>query len=187
MIIDKRGKMKNNVETNTEAYAPDYNISDWDFPLWSEILPRLWVGGTDDDDTLEYRTHLDQDRNITKDDFDTVITLYAWARPTDWLVEELRYGFYDSEISHIDMPTLINAVNHAYDAWVSGKRVLIRCQAGLNRSGLTATLVLMQAGFTAKDAIALLRAKRTHHVLCNEQFETFLLALDVAKEINEKE
>ena len=32
------------------SYAPVHNI-DWDFPLWSEILPGLFLGGTDDDDT----------------------------------------------------------------------------------------------------------------------------------------
>ena len=67
-----------------DGFAPVHEINDWDFPLWSEILPGLWTGGTDDYDTIDYVADTKQPRNITQDDFDTVVTLYAWARPADW-------------------------------------------------------------------------------------------------------
>jgi hypothetical protein len=62
----------------TASYAPVHDIN-WDFPLWSEILPGLFLGGTDDDDTIEDAANINTPRNITKDNFDTVVTLYAFA------------------------------------------------------------------------------------------------------------
>ena len=165
------------IET-TAGYAPAHEIDDWDFPLYSEILPGLWVGGTDDMDTIEYSGNLHADKAITKKDFDAVVTLYAWANPVDWMVEEMRFGFYDSDVEHIDREALASAVGFARSKWKSGKKVLIRCQAGLNRSGLTAALVLMQSGYTADEAITLLRTKRTKYVLINKEFEAFLRALN---------
>jgi len=165
------------IETN-EGYAPAHEIDDWDFPLYSEILPGLWVGGTDDLDTIEYSENLHAPKAIAKKDFDAVVTLYAWANPVDWMVEELRFGFYDSDVEHIDREALASAVGFAHRKWQAGKKVLIRCQAGLNRSGLTAALVLMQSGYTADEAITLLRGKRSKYVLCNGEFEAFLRTLN---------
>ena len=162
----------------SEGYAPAHQIDDWDFPLHSEILPGLWVGGTDDMDTIEYSGNLHAPKEITKKEFDAVVTLYAWANPVDWMVEEMRFGFYDSDVDHIDREALASAVGFARSKWKSGKKVLIRCQAGLNRSGLTAALVLMQSGYTADEAIALLRDKRSKYVLCNGEFEAFLRTLN---------
>ena len=165
------------IETN-EGHAPAHEIIDWDFPLHSEILPGLWVGGTDDLDTIEYSKDLHAPKEITKKDFDAVVTLYSWANPVDWLVEELRFGFYDSDVAHIDREALASAVGFARRKWQAGKKVLIRCQAGLNRSGLTAALVLMQSGYTADEAINLLRTKRSKYVLINKEFEEFLRTLN---------
>lgn len=164
-----------------EGFAPAHEIDNWDFPLWSEILPGFWMGGTDDDDTIDFAVDTNKSRKITKDHFDTVVTLYAWALPTDWLVDELRFGFYDSDINHIDMKRLEQVVDYAHAAWKNGNKVLVRCQAGLNRSGLTAALVLMKDGYSAKDAINLLRTNRTKWALCNRQFEEFLLTKDATQ------
>jgi protein-tyrosine phosphatase len=94
------------------------------------------------------------------------------------MVEEMRFGFYDSDVDHINREALASAVGFARRKWQAGKKVLIRCQAGLNRSGLTAALVLMQSGYTADEAITLLRDKRTKYVLCNGEFEAFLRTLN---------
>ncbi|HEY7821189.1 MAG TPA: dual specificity protein phosphatase family protein, partial [Acidimicrobiia bacterium] len=53
--------------------------------------------------------------------------------------------------------------------------VLIRCQAGVNRSGLVSALVLMLDGYRAEEAIALLRQRRSPVVLSNRHFERWLL------------
>jgi len=159
---------------DTSLYAPVHDIG-FDFPLWSEILPGLWLGGTDDNDTIETGVDTYKPRMITKNDFDTVITLYSWAQPVDWLVEEVRYGFYDSEISHIDFAAVERAADFAYQAWKSGKRVLIRCQAGINRSGLVMAHVLMKDKYKAREAIDLMREKRSKAVLLNRHFVDYLV------------
>ena len=162
---------------DTSLYAPVHDIG-WDFPLWSEILPGLWLGGTDDDDTIETGVDTYKPRMITKDDFDTVVTLYSWAQPVDWLVEEVRYGFYDSEIGHIDFSAVERAADFAYQAWKSGKRILIRCQAGINRSSLVMAHVLMKDRYTAREAIDLMREKRSKAVLLNKHFVDYLVMSD---------
>ena len=73
--------------------------------------------------------------------------------------------------------------NQAHKDWKSGKRVLIRCQAGLNRSGLVTALVLIKDGYSAKDAIALMRDKRSKDVLMNPLFEEWLLSKDHSIEL----
>jgi Dual specificity phosphatase, catalytic domain len=66
-------------------------------------------------------------------------------------------------------------------AWVNEKRALgptlVHCQAGLNRSGLIAGLALIRSGIAPRDAIALLRQKRSSDVLFNKAFEQWLLGL----------
>ena len=165
------------IAEDKNLYAPVHDIG-WDFPLWSEILPGLWLGGTDDDDTIETGVDTYKPRMITKDDFDTVVTLYSWAQPVDWLVEEVRYGFYDSEISHIDFDAVERASVFAHSAWKSGKRVLIRCQAGINRSSLVMAHVLMKDKYTAREAIDLMREKRSKAVLLNRHFVDYLVMSD---------
>jgi protein-tyrosine phosphatase len=56
---------------------------------------------------------------------------------------------------------------------------LVRCLAGLNRSGLVLTLVMIMAGYSAIDAIEQIRIKRSEWVLHNPDFERWLLELDV--------
>ena len=155
--------------------APQHEI-DWNFPLWSEILSGLWLGGTDDFDTIEYEANNYGPREITRKEFDVVVTLYAWARPVDWFVEEVRYGFYDDN-SSFDEAALMRAAKYAHEQWKSGKNVLVRCQAGINRSGLTMGIVLMLEGYTAEQAIELMRTKRSSAVLINPSFEKYLREL----------
>ena len=69
--------------------APRSYTIDYPKSLWSEVLPNLWQGGTDDDDIHDQLAT----PMITKKDFDFVITAYAWANPVDWFVKELRFGF----------------------------------------------------------------------------------------------
>ena len=54
----------------------------------------------------------------------------------------------------------------------------ILCRLGLNRSALLTGLVLMDEGYRAKDAIALMRHLRSPYVLENETFGGYLFAED---------
>jgi hypothetical protein len=140
-------------------------------PLWSEILPDLWMGGTADNDVTSLGTN---EPAITPADFDTVVTLYAWAGPVDWYVKEVRLGFFDHSEVDLDEHDLAHAVRAAYRDWKRGKRVLVRCQAGWNRSGLIMALVLMLDGQSPDEAIDLLRTRRSPFALCNSDFVSWL-------------
>lgn len=146
--------------------------------LWNEIVPGLWQGGTDDLDVVHEARRGRSDAQIQEKHFDTVITLYAWAQPVDWFVKELRYGFWDSDEHPFPIERVLEVAQDAYIEWQSGRKVLIRCQAGWNRSGLITALVLMMAGYPADEAISLIREKRSKYALCNRSFEAWLRNLD---------
>ncbi len=109
-------------------------------------------------------------------------TLYANAEPVDWFVKEVRLGFYDSAMGDFNPETeLEDVVKMAHKDWKSGKRVLIRCQAGLNRSGIVMALVLIREGYSPEEAITVMREKRSEAVLCNKHFVDYLLGLNEDK------
>ena len=142
-------------------------------PLYSEVAPNLFMGGTDDVATIDQVQPL---RNFEgNNEFDCVVTLYAWAAPANWGVEERRFGFPDSSIIEEYIPTIVELAHWAHSKWAAGKRVNIRCQAGLNRSGLVTALTLMISGMSADEAIDTLRAKRSSYALCNGEYEHWLL------------
>jgi protein-tyrosine phosphatase len=66
----------------------------------------------------------------------------------------------------------------AHADWKQGKKTLIRCQAGWNRSGLLMALVLIREGLTAEEAIFKIRDKRSHNALCNTTFAKWLMNTD---------
>jgi hypothetical protein len=141
--------------------------------LYSMIAPNLFQGGTDDLDVI----HLAQTNNRPRTDlpFDAIVTMYAWARPADWQVQEFRYGVDDAAITDIDLNRLRQAVEFGYDRWKQGDRVLVRCQAGLNRSGLVLALILIKDGLTPSEAIAQIRQNRGEDALFNNNFHNWLM------------
>ncbi|MEN9342435.1 MAG: hypothetical protein RIR24_22 [Actinomycetota bacterium] len=148
--------------------------------LWDEVLPGLWLGGTHDEHDLRLQARYGSDLPpITTEDFQTVVTMYAWAMPADWFVKELRYGIYDGDMTDFESSDLHELVATAHRDWKAGKKVLIRCQAGINRSGLIMALVLIRDGMNPEEAIELMRTKRARSVLRNRVFEDWLKAVNV--------
>ncbi len=142
-------------------------------PLYSEVAPNLFMGGTDENATIDQAQKLRHFEG--SNEFDCVVTLYAWAAPANWGVEERRFGFPDANIIEEYIPTIIELAQWAHAKWVAGKKVNIRCQAGLNRSGLVTALTLMLSGLSAEEAIKTLRTKRSSYALCNIEYEHWLL------------
>lgn len=137
----------------------------FDVPYVSQITDDLWTGGC-------------TDGLVLPDVIAHVVSLYPWERYT--VQHEVRsvlsvvmYDSTDQGYEQVD----------AIAAWINVCRkdgpTLVHCQAGLNRSGLTAARALMLGGMTATEAIALLREKRSPAVLCNGSFEAYLRTLDV--------
>jgi hypothetical protein len=159
--------------------APDWGKNYGIRELWSEVAPGLFVGGTHDLDTVDvprdsirkmHAFDIMDSAEITPDEFDCVVTMYAWARPVDWGVEELRWGIMDSPTAGVDMESLRETVVWAHRRWKAGKRVLVRCQAGLNRSSLVAGLVLVRDGWSGAEAIDKIRRGRSDSCLFNTKF-----------------
>ena len=147
-------------------------MSQYPTSLYSEIAPNLFMGGTADEDVIHQAAPYNKAR--TDLPFDAIITMYAWANPADWKVQEFRYGIYDSAISEIDLDRLKQTVEFGYNRWLSGDRLLVRCQAGLNRSGLITTLILMMKELHPTSAINLIRDKRTPFALFNKNYVSWL-------------
>jgi protein-tyrosine phosphatase len=61
-----------------------------------------------------------------------------------------------------------------HSQWKLGKVVAGKCQAGLNRSSLVVALVLLKEGYSATDAIDLIRKKRSKYALFNTYFVDFI-------------
>ena len=150
---------------DSSAWWPDYAPD--------EILPRLWQGGTECGDVIGQPAPAGHYRSGFP--FDLVVTLYADAQPAPWEVEELRYGFPDSVLTPGAIRQAVALSAYAHDRWQAGGRVLIRCQAGVNRSGLVMALTLMRAGYQAGEAIALIRARRGPAALSNRHFTRWLI------------
>ena len=142
----------------------------------AELLPGLFMGGTDDDHLIgRDLSRADLQKSSRHYPFDVVVTLFVYALPAPSGIEEIRYGFPDASLDESTIPALVRISGIAYDRWTADKRVFIRCQSGINRSGLVAALVLMRSGFTAEGAIRLIRQERDPVAMCNEHFEQFLL------------
>lgn len=91
----------------------------------------------------------------------------------------IRLGFDDD--TYRPIPPEAGKIFHAHaqqlgKAALSGRKVLITCAMGLNRSGLITALTLMH-GYRMRpsDAIKLIRGRRSKDCLCNPMFEQWLL------------
>lgn len=146
---------------------------DEDVPLYSEILPALWQGGTEDDDNIYHG----QKRLPTMNDpkpFDAVVSLCAYTQPVGWLTKEFRYGFADGPVEPEVYQECERIADWAHSEWKLGSKVLIRCQAGLNRSGLITSLVLLREGMDLAQILELIRSKRGEFALSNKYFVEYL-------------
>lgn len=135
----------------------------FDVPFISEIAENLWQGGC-------------KNGLILPEFIDHVVSLYPWEEYDTQreLLTNLQIAMFDSEDQTFEELDSIAR-------WINEKRktgvVLVHCQAGLNRSSLVACRALMLEGMTAKQAIALIREKRSPACLCNKAFERHLLQI----------
>lgn len=136
----------------------------FDVPFISEITDNLYVGGC-------------EDRLILPSNIQHVVSLYPWEqyRIKHQIKSSTSIWMFDAE-GDVDVK-LIAGIARWVRTCVSDGPTLVHCQAGLNRSNLVAARFLMMQGRSAEEAIALLREKRSPAVLCNESFESALLAL----------
>lgn len=130
-------------------------------PLISHVAGDLYQGGC-------------IDGTVLGSEFDVIVSLYPWERyRIDKGVERWEFRMYDGV--EVDEQTIQDAADIVNASLDSGLRVLVHCQAGLNRSGVVTAKALIDRGMHPEDAIRLLRSKRDSAVLCNKTFERWLL------------
>jgi protein-tyrosine phosphatase len=98
----------------------------------------------------------------------------SWVEPMTWMSFTSQLRVPDAAIEDIDLDRLKQAVEFGYNRWMAGDRVLVRCQAGLNRSGLVTALILMSTGLDAETAIEQIRKNRAEIALFNEDYVRWL-------------
>ena len=140
--------------------------------LYSEILPNLFISGTLDEDVVQRGK---TSRALTEPSpFDSVVCMYGHANPIGYYVREQRFGIADAELDEASKPEIIQLADWLHSQWKQGKSVAGKCQAGLNRSSLIVALVLLKEGYTATEAIELIRKKRSEYALFNNHFVEFI-------------
>ena len=124
---------------------------------WSEIVPGLWMGGH------EFRGHSGQlEFAVVRDEFDLVQTLLRLpGHGPDPGVEHHVWPIPDGPLDGTQLAGVIRLAQAASDALDEGRKVLVRCYHGYNRSGLVIAHTLIRSGRSAEEAIRTIRARRS--------------------------
>lgn len=141
---------------------------------WSEIVPGLWMGGHDYmPDDGDYGVL----NAVVGNEFDLVLSLYQrWGCGPDAGVQRRYVRIPDGTLNDDDMAEVRRFALMAADRVLASQKVLVRCQAGYNRSGLVVAFALMHLGHSSDAAITLIRERRSQHALCNESFVGYIHA-----------
>ncbi|MGQ4382849.1 protein-tyrosine phosphatase family protein [Streptomyces sp. SAS_270] len=137
---------------------------------WSEVLPGLWMGGH------EFAGDLGQlEFAVVHDEFDLVLTLLRLpGHGPDPGVEHHVWAVPDGPLDGTQLAGVIRLAQAACDALDEGRRVLVRCYHGYNRSGLVVAHALIRRGHSPDEAIRLIRTRRSPWALHNELFVEYL-------------
>jgi ADP-ribose pyrophosphatase YjhB (NUDIX family)/protein-tyrosine phosphatase len=129
---------------------------------WAEVVPGLWMGGNR--------------QPPTSDLFDAVLTLGYRAKVIAGIPveDQLEWRIADAERPP-PAEGLASVVAFVLERWQAGKRVLVRCELGLNRSGLIVGLVLVASGMSGDDAVAAIGKARGYLALSNRTYRSLVL------------
>lgn len=130
----------------------------------SEIIKgRLWQSGSVDKDELPHEVII----NLTHDD--------PYMHFRDYNRIYLKMPLIDGDITEVDVEAVEHLVDLAVHYVNAGRKVLVHCNAGLNRSGLVCAMILCKINkMTGKQAIETLRIARSPYVLCNDSFSQWI-------------
>jgi Dual specificity phosphatase, catalytic domain len=123
-----------------------------------EIIPGLWMGGSP---LGGYG------------DFDVVVNLEHAAPSFEFDGVHVHWPIDDGPMP--DPTTALALGGFVAECVRLGRKVLVHCSAGLNRSGLIVALALVALGYEPPEAMARMRRLRSEWVLCNDNFEEFVL------------
>lgn len=135
---------------------------------WNEIVPGIWVGGSE--------------RGYPGGTFELVISVYDWHKDRKrWLPVEgtphIVMPMMDANyIDEFKVHYLADSMEQFYRNGTN--KILVRCQAGLNRSSLVvAAWFIKHRNMEAREAIQRIRAQRDG-ALFNQHFVEWLHDLE---------
>jgi protein-tyrosine phosphatase len=126
------------------------------------------------------------DSSAAFEEFDILVLCAGEWQPHVVLPDEdktkrvVRVPYDDSDTALIPsvLKLLQKTAKELAEEHKNGKRILVTCMMGRNRSGLLTALVLMtRFGMPAAEAIALIKECRGDFALTNETFTSYLLSL----------
>jgi hypothetical protein len=135
---------------------------------WNEVVPGLFMGGHD----IRAQSPT---ACVVRDEFDLVVSLtsregYGPSEGVEHVVSRLADAVLDApNVARVGELGALVAT-----AVRDGRRVLVRCSGGLNRSGVVVAEALVQLGHSPAEAMGLVRAARGAWALTNPGFVAYL-------------
>ena len=137
---------------------------------WDEVVGGLWVGCHD------YEEDGERAWAVVGDEFDVVVSLYSFpGHGPDPGVRHYSHRMPDALLEPEDAAEVEQLAALVADEVSAGRKVLVRCQAGLNRSALVAALAMVRLGWEPSEAIAEIRERRDLNCLFNRAFVAYIL------------
>jgi protein-tyrosine phosphatase len=137
-------------------------------PPYNEMIPGLYMGS---------RRAVEGQPKI----FDLYVGCAVELKPPRSIMGKFKTMWVplsDTEWEFRDRPEEINmlvgAARQIAAQVMAGKKVLIYCNMGMNRSGLMMALTLMQLGYSLNEALSLIRARNR----CTLSNDSFMAALE---------
>ncbi|WP_410616359.1 protein phosphatase [Amycolatopsis sp. lyj-109] len=133
---------------------------------WNEVGPLLWMGG---------HVRAGAEPVVVRREFDLVLSLYereGHGPPPD--IEHHFAEMPDGPLTAAQLADVERFAGLAAEAVRAGRRTLVRCHAGLNRSGLVVAQTLVELGLGVPAAIERVRQRRSPWALSNELFVQYL-------------
>ena len=128
---------------------------------WDEVVPGLWQGG---------------DERSPVGEFDHVVSLCPWGEDcTPGPPDQTTWFIADGPVPDPE-ERILEIAREVSDRLDRGEQVLVRCQMGMNRSGLIVAATLLLRGWTADEAIERIRGRRDRLALSNQNFVAWLQA-----------
>ena len=135
---------------------------------WNEVVPGLFMGGHD------VRSQSSR-ACVVGDEFDLVVSLTSregYGPPPE--VEHVVARLADAVLDPPSAGRVGELGAQVAAAVTEGRRVLVRCSGGLNRSGVVVAEALVRLGMTPDEAVSAVRAARGPWALTNPAFVAHL-------------
>lgn len=143
----------------------------FDTDPWNEIIPGLYQGG-------HFHNCLNPPhlrKTVVMDQFDKVYSLYRAIGhgPSSGAQCELIIEDANS-LTEQQLESVNNMADSVASYVHQDYSVLVRCEAGYNRSGLVVGLAMLHLGYEFDETLRLIRENRSPYALSNEYFVSLL-------------